>query len=141
MIALPRVLVMLAIVWASARPAAAQEPASDRRPLVSALRIEGVLSVMKDELVHGLATRPTRCRTILYAPLCLFSKSPLFTERAYLDPDELRRDVIRIRLFYWRRGFRDADVTVRTAWNCGTTPGRSARPSSKPGCRCKRASR
>jgi outer membrane protein assembly factor BamA len=88
------------------------------RPLVVALDLDGVRSVDAGELQDGLATRPTRCRSILYTPLCLLSRSPTFARRFHVDPDELRRDELRIRLYYWKRGFRDATVTTRT------TPGR-----------------
>jgi outer membrane protein assembly factor BamA len=36
-------------------------------------------------------------------------------EKRYLDRTELRRDVLRIRVFYWLRGFRDAQVDTVVA--------------------------
>lgn len=94
-------------------PAAAQEKA-EGRPLLTAVDLRGVTAVDGDALRQGLVTRATRCRTVFYAPICFFSKSPLFAERAFLDDTEMRRDVLRIRLFYWRRGYRDVTVTTRT---------------------------
>lgn len=84
------------------------------RPLVVGIQLTGVKSVDRDELRDGLATRATRCRSLLYTPLCLVSRSPVFAQRAYLDGDEVRRDELRIRLYYWKRGFRDTRVVART---------------------------
>ncbi|MGQ0766104.1 MAG: BamA/OMP85 family outer membrane protein [Gemmatimonadota bacterium] len=92
--------------------AGAQETGGGRR-LVSAVRAEGVTAVDRDELLNGLATRGSSCKSFLYAPFCLLSRSPAFVARRFLDPTELRRDVLRIRLFYWRRGYRDATVQTR----------------------------
>lgn len=118
---------VLLLLLASGRGAAAPLP-DDARPLVSAaallpdeerplvvgLELNGVKSVDVDALREGLATRVTRCRSILYTPICLFSRSPVFANRQYLVPEEVRRDQLRIRLFYWKRGYRDATVTSRT---------------------------
>lgn len=112
-----RVLVALAALMPI--PAHAQEPAARGRPLLTAVDLRGVSAVDEDALGKGLVTRPTQCRTVFYAPFCFFSKSPFFSERAYLDEAELRRDVLRIRLFYWRRGYRDVAVTTRTARSKG----------------------
>lgn len=94
--------------------ATAQEETPGGRPLLTNVDLRGVTAVDGDALRRGLVTRATQCRTVFYAPICLFSKSPLFAERAYLDEAEMRRDVLRIRLFYWRRGYRDVTVTTRT---------------------------
>lgn len=85
--------------------------AQDRdNPEVVRLRLNGVKSVDKDELVLSIATEQSRCRGLLFRPICWISKSPYFFERNYLDREELARDLLRIRVFYWKRGFRDAQV-------------------------------
>lgn len=84
------------------------------RPLVVGIELKGVKSVDLDELRDGLATRATTCRSLLYTPLCLLSRSPVFAQRAYLNAEEVRRDQLRIRLYYWKRGFRDTRVVART---------------------------
>jgi outer membrane protein insertion porin family/translocation and assembly module TamA len=89
-----------------------EDPAS--RPLVTEVVFNGVKSVDINQLRLGLATRGVTCRSPLYLPICWLSRSPLFSSRQHLDPLELRRDVLRIRLFYWQRGWRDAVVTART---------------------------
>lgn len=88
-------------------PAQGTAPDADR-PLVTKLEIRGVANVDRDELAAGLATRASECRSLLYTPICWFSRSPLFVDRRYLDPEELRLDLLRIRIFYWHRGWRDA---------------------------------
>ena len=86
----------------------------DGQPLVTSVRLHGVNSVDRGVLLNGLATKATSCKNILFTPICLISRSPTFANRRHLDPVELRRDVIRIRLFYWRRGYRDVEVASRT---------------------------
>lgn len=101
----------LALLAPNAR---AQEDTRKGAPLVTELRLRGVRSVPRGELIEGLATRPSGCRTVVYTPFCWVSRSPTFFDRRYFDPDELRRDVLRIRLFYWQRGYREARVAART---------------------------
>lgn len=79
-------------------------------PEVKDLKWAGVESVSKDDLEESIETEETRCRSLLLKPFCLFSNWSLFKERHYLDRTELRRDVLRIRVFYWKRGWRDTEV-------------------------------
>ncbi|MFL5581849.1 MAG: outer membrane protein assembly factor [Gemmatimonadaceae bacterium] len=94
--------------------AAAQDRTADRdqreAPEVTDLRFEGVKSVDKSELEESIATDASHCLSALLAPVCWVSKAHFFYRREYLDRSELRRDVIRIRAFYWKRGFREARV-------------------------------
>jgi outer membrane protein assembly factor BamA len=83
------------------------------RPLVRSLELRGVTKVDRRALEAGLVTRGSRCKSVLYLPMCLITRSPTFTQREYLDAAELRRDELRVRLYYWRRGYRDATVTTR----------------------------
>src|SRR5688572_27912820 len=80
------------------------------RPEVTDLKLQGVESVDADELLASLSITESRCVSLALKPFCLVSKSPLFYKRAYLDRDELARDIIRARVFYWQRGYRDATV-------------------------------
>lgn len=109
-----RLGMVVAFAMVIASVAGAQGRADDEHPLVRDIRLNGVQSVNRTALRQGLASRPTECRSLLYAPICVFSRSPLFALRSYLDPPEVRRDALRIRLFYWRRGYRDVVVTSRT---------------------------
>ena len=81
-------------------------------PKVLSVAFEGVKSVDQEDLRHTLATIPTRCRTIFYKPICLFSNSPTVKEEHHVDPTQLRRDVLRIRVFYFQRGYRDTDASA-----------------------------
>jgi outer membrane protein insertion porin family len=94
--------------------ATAQVPAQSRdereAPEVMDLKWAGVESVSKDDLQESIETEETRCRSLLLKPFCLVSNWSLFKERHYLDREELRRDVLRIRVFYWKRGWRDTQV-------------------------------
>lgn len=96
------------------RPAAAQDPADDPTPLIEDLEFEGLEAIKETELETTLHTDETRCRIFLLEPLCAITKNHLFEARRYLDREELKRDVLRIRVFYWLRGFRHArvDTTV-----------------------------
>jgi outer membrane protein assembly factor BamA len=97
----------------NAAPAQADSAAAER-PLVTQVSLRGVKSVDINQLGAGLATKGTRCKSPLYLPICWITRSPTFSTRHHLDPLEFRRDVLRIRLFYWQRGWRDAAVVART---------------------------
>ena len=108
---LPRTLVAaLWVATAGATSARAQRDSEDRAPEVRDIRFEGVKSVSKDDLANSIATEESGCRSWLMKPLCLFTKSKAVYERHELDRSEFRRDVIRIKVFYYRRGYRDAQV-------------------------------
>lgn len=79
-------------------------------PEVRKLTFTGVKHVDLTDLSKSVSTAASKCRSFLLLPFCLFSHSPTFEDKSYLNHDELRRDVVRIRLFYWLRGYRDADV-------------------------------
>ena len=92
-----------------ALPLHAQDDEMERLE-VEEIDFDGVRSVDKDELAEGLATQASGCRSILLAPICMLTDHPWFVERQYLDRPEFERDLLRIRVFYWRRGFREAQV-------------------------------
>jgi len=80
-------------------------------PEVVDLDLRGVENVDDDELRGSIVTTASSCNSLLYRyTACLVTKSPVVYTRRYLDRDELARDVLRIRVFYWRRGFREAQV-------------------------------
>ncbi len=101
------------------RPAAAQ-PARDvsaqsERPEVREVRFVGVHAVPKAALSLAVATQASQCLQLIFRPFCLFSKSPYIYQRAYLDHTELERDVVRVLVFYYKRGWRDAQVDTTVA--------------------------
>lgn len=85
--------------------------AQGQSQLIQRVRITGVHAVDSRAIARGLNTKPTKCRNILYKPICLFSEAPSFAERHYFNATELRRDELRIRLYYWRHGYRDVEVS------------------------------
>jgi outer membrane protein assembly factor BamA len=85
------------------------------RPEVRSLTLSGVRFVNRDELLQSIATSASRCQNILLTGFCLLSHSDRIWEKEYLDRTELRRDVLRIRVFYWKRGYREAQVDTVVA--------------------------
>jgi len=69
-----------------------------------------VKSVKQSDLLSSIYTTASYCNSFLLKPFCLFSKSKYFYTKKYLDHQELHRDVLRARVFYWKRGFREAEV-------------------------------
>ncbi len=95
------------------------QSARDEReePEIRQLVFKGVDHVDLNELARAISTRPSKCRGLIIKPFCWVSHSPTFEDKHYLDRSELRRDMLRIRLFLWKHGFREAEVdtaVVRT---------------------------
>jgi len=92
-------------------PAAlASQAAPPSHPEVVNLTLKGVKAVRKDELLQNVYTTPSSCNSFILKPFCWISKAHYFYTRKYLDHKELQRDVLRIRVFYWKRGFRETEV-------------------------------
>jgi outer membrane protein assembly factor BamA len=108
-----------------ARPVAA--PAADtlvgrrRRPEVLSVTIRGAHVVKAGDIKNRIVTTASHCRGVALVPFCLVSKAPYFYQRFYLDRDELKRDVIRIRVLYWLRGYRLASVDTTVSPPGATT--------------------
>lgn len=62
------------------------------------------------DLLQSIYTTASHCNSFILKPFCWISKSKYFFTKRYLDHKELERDVLRIRVFYWKRGYREADV-------------------------------
>jgi outer membrane protein assembly factor BamA len=102
----------------AARGARAQStPPEDRtHPVVDAVTFVGVTKVVdKKDMASGLATQPSGCKSLLLKPFCLFTKSHLVYDTRTLDHVELARDVVRIKVYYYRRGFRETEVDTVVA--------------------------
>jgi outer membrane protein assembly factor BamA len=91
---------------------AAQGLRKDVAPSPEVRRIEfnGVKSIDVKDIEDNIATTATRCISVILAPICKFSRFRGFEERHYLDHTELKRDVLRIRVLYYKHGFREAQV-------------------------------
>jgi outer membrane protein insertion porin family len=90
-------------------PASAQNKAPDK-PEVVKLTLKGVHVVKQDDLLHSISTSQSHCNSLVLKPVCLITKSKFVFSKEYLDHDELKRDVLRMRVFYWKRGYRDTEV-------------------------------
>ncbi len=90
-----------------------QVPAGKTGPVqleVKKLTLKGVKAIDPKELRLSIATDQSHCASLLLAPVCFISKTRYFYTRKYLDHVELARDVLRARVFYWKRGYREAEV-------------------------------
>lgn len=72
--------------------------------------LKGVKGVKQAELMQNIYTTASYCNSFILKPFCWISKSGYFYTKKYLDRKELQRDVLRIRVFYWKRGYREAEV-------------------------------
>ena len=104
-------LVILASAFATP-PLAAQSAHVDVNPTPEVRKIEfvGIKSVDVNDLKDNIYTTETRCRSFILALVCRFSRFRGFEERHYLSRQELKRDVLRIRVYYFKHGFREAQV-------------------------------
>ncbi len=96
----------LAVLSAAAPVAAAVQ---DEPEEVAALRFEGNEVFSDRTLGASIMTRPTECRHWLLSLFCWSGSSFAIDERVF-GPREFERDVVRLRLFYYRHGYREALV-------------------------------
>ena len=105
-------LAAMLLLVAGALPLRAQSrsPAKDPSPEIVQLTMKGVKNVDQHDLEKSIQTQVSKCVSLFVQPFCWISHSPIFWQKFYLDRDEFRRDVLRIRVYYWKRGFREATV-------------------------------
>lgn len=105
-------LAAILVLAASARalPGQAKTPTRDSHPEVVSLVVKGVKHVDQHDLEKSIATQASKCGSLIFQLICPFSRSPTFWQKHYFDQDEFRRDVLRLRVYYWKRGYRDATV-------------------------------
>ena len=109
---------VIAALLGTSRAIAAQRAEKNdqsERPEVRSLTLSGVRSVDRDELLQSIATSASHCKSFLLYAFCPLSHSSSIWDKRYLDRTELRRDLLRIRVFYWIRGFRQATVDTTVA--------------------------
>jgi outer membrane protein assembly factor BamA len=110
----PRLAVVACLILGAVSAAPAQSKVNSNpieTPEVRRLELRGVKSVDPLDLERSIASVATACRNALYTPLCLiFTHSDILKRRQYLDRDEIARDMLRIRVYYWKHGFRSAEV-------------------------------
>jgi outer membrane protein insertion porin family len=107
--ALPMLAAVL-LVAGSGSAVRAQAIAGDRE--VVSLQFLGNHAFSDGELASAISTRATHCRSVIFQviPLCPLTDWGLVKDRAYLDPSTLPADLLRLRLFYRARGFREVQV-------------------------------
>jgi outer membrane protein assembly factor BamA len=104
-------LLVAAVLAFAPSPLFAQSEGDQREaPEVKDLELRGVHNVSRRDLERSIATTQSQCKSLLLAPFCMVSKSKLFVDKKYLDQEEFRRDVLRVLVFYWKRGYREAQV-------------------------------
>jgi outer membrane protein assembly complex protein YaeT len=77
---------------------------------VKSLTFKGVKAVDPKDLRLSISTDQSHCASFILVPICLISKTRYFYVRKYLDHNELARDVLRARVYYWKRGYRETQV-------------------------------
>jgi outer membrane protein insertion porin family len=109
----PVLLVAFPVFLGSQPTANGKAPAVN--PEVVQLKLNGVRAIKRDDLLMSIATDQSHCNSLVLKPICVISKSKYFYKRKYLDHGELKRDVVRIKVFYWKRGFRETQVDTVVA--------------------------
>ncbi len=105
------VILLLPAALVSQTPAPqATSAASPVKWEVKSLTLKGVKAVDPKELRLSIATDASHCVSLILKPICLIGKTRYFYTRKYLDHAELARDVLRTRVFYWKRGYRETEV-------------------------------
>ncbi|MBK5187884.1 MAG: BamA/TamA family outer membrane protein [Gemmatimonadaceae bacterium] len=87
-------------------------PPDDRtHPVVDQVTFLGVTKAIdKGDMELGLATKASGCKSLLLKPFCLITQSHLVYDTRTLDHVELARDVVRIKVYYYKRGYRETEV-------------------------------
>jgi outer membrane protein assembly factor BamA len=103
-------LIVAAVLAFAPSPVYAQREDQREAPEVRDLVLKGVHGVSTRDLERSIHTSQSECKSLLLMPFCWISKSPTFVDKKYLNRTELRRDVLRVLVFYWKRGYRNAAV-------------------------------
>lgn len=111
------VLLALAALAAAPPPATGQSP-SDRT--VTEIAFEGNRAFSDGRLAEAIVTGETRCRSFVLGPFCWLTDWGFAHDRAYLDEGVLPADLLRLRIFYRRRGYRDVAVDTAVERTNGT---------------------
>jgi outer membrane protein insertion porin family/translocation and assembly module TamA len=93
-------------------PTASKEPPKTE---VDRLVFKGVKSVDQKDLRLSLYTDASHCVSLVLVPLCWLTHAHYVYARHYLNHDELKRDVLRAEVYYWKRGFRETVVDTLVA--------------------------
>ncbi len=114
-----RLVLAATLLVLSTEVARAQTPAIPRGKYdsitVSTISFPGARNVSVDDLRRPLFTRASPCRLPFLIPLCMLSRSQVIVDRRRTTSAALAADLDKLRVYYWQRGFREAQVdTVLT---------------------------
>ena len=114
-----RLLLAASLVALCATIARAQTAPPKRDPhdsiTVTTLTFPGAVNVSVDVLKPLIFTRGSPCRLPFLIPVCKVSASQVFTDRRRTTSAALGEDITKLRVYFWRRGFREAQIdTVLT---------------------------
>lgn len=99
-----------------ATPVLAQATDRDNdRPRVERITFRGADALARDDLLEAIVTEETRCRGLLLRPFCALTDWRVLHERHHLDRRELAADALRLRVYYFQRGYRQAEVSAEVA--------------------------
>ncbi len=102
---------VLALWLAFPTPAASQVQAV---PELRRLEFGGNAAFPADSLRRAIVNRETECRPVL-ALFCWLGMG-FADDPRYLDRRELPRDMARLKIYYWQRGFREATIDTAVAF-------------------------
>jgi outer membrane protein insertion porin family/translocation and assembly module TamA len=100
-------LLLPGVVASQTPPTASKEPPKTE---VDRLIFKGVKAVDPKELRLSIYTEPSHCLSLVLTPLCWITHAHYVYIRHFLNHDELKRDVLRTEVFYWKRGYRETGV-------------------------------
>jgi outer membrane protein insertion porin family len=103
------VLLVPALLFAQ-QPVPTPQSAAPLHPEVVNLTLKGVKVVKQSDLLQSISTTASHCNGFILIPFCWISKAKYLFTKEYLDHKELERDVLRVRVFYWKRGYRETEV-------------------------------
>jgi outer membrane protein assembly factor BamA len=82
---------------------------------VTTLTFPGAVNVSPDALKPLIYTKGSPCRLPFLIPVCKLTASQIVIDRRRTSEQALGEDITKLRVYYWKRGFRDAQVdTVLT---------------------------
>ncbi len=79
------------------------------QPVVRELKVSGNANLSDDELKAAMETVASHCRGV--PTYCRFIPLGFLRVKAVLNRAELERDMLRLRVLYWKRGWRASQVT------------------------------
>ncbi len=105
-----RVILIALFFLAPALLPAQDDAVAEESPRVERIRFPGADALDERTLRSAILTEQTSCRGFLLQPFCWLTDWHVLVRRYYLDREELERDELRLRVLYFRRGYRSARV-------------------------------